>query len=46
MIESLIGIGCVICRRDFFKEGRSLKEMGLKDMTKEQMLRYVREGIR
>jgi opine dehydrogenase len=45
-IESLIRLGCIICRRDFFKEGRSLKEMGLEDMTKEQMLRYVREGIR
>lgn len=46
VIESLIRLGCIICRRDFFKEGRSLREMGLEDMTKEQMLRYVREGIR
>lgn len=46
IIESLIRLGCIICRRDFFREGRSLKDMGLENMTKEQMLLYVREGIK
>ncbi len=46
IIESLIRLGCVICQRDFFKEGRSLKDMGIEDLTKEQVLRYVRDGVR
>ncbi len=44
-IESLIQLGSLICKRDFLKEGRSLKELGIQDLTKEVIIRYVREGI-
>jgi len=44
--QSLIELGSVICKRDFFKEGISLKELGLEDLTKDQIIRYVREGKR
>lgn len=44
VIESLIRIGSVICKRDFFKEGVSLKELGIEDLTKEQLIRYTKEG--
>lgn len=46
IIESLLRLGSVICRRDFFKEGRSLRELGIEDLTKDQIIRYVREGVR
>ena len=46
VIESMIRIGSVICKRDFFKEGRSLKELGIEDLTKDQIIRYIREGVR
>lgn len=46
VIESLIRLGSVICRRDFLKEGRSLREMGIENLTKDQIVQYVREGIR
>jgi len=46
VIESLIRIGSVICKRDFFKEGVSLKELGIEDLTKEQLIRYTKEGVR
>jgi opine dehydrogenase len=46
IIESMIRLGSVICKRDFFKEGRSLKELGVEDLTKDQIIRYVREGVR
>jgi len=46
IIESIIQLGSVICKRDFFKEGRSLREMGIEDLNKEQIVRYVKEGIR
>ncbi|MBA7567764.1 Opine dehydrogenase [subsurface metagenome] len=45
IIESLIRLGSLICKRDFLKEGRSLKELGIEDLTKEVIIRYVREGI-
>jgi len=45
-IESMIRLGSVICQRDFFEEGRSLREMSIEDLTKDQMMRYVREGVR
>jgi len=46
VIESLIKLGCVICERDFFKEGRTLERMGLKDMSAQQIMQYVRQGER
>ena len=46
IIESIIRLGSVICKRDFLKEGRSLKEMGIEDLTKEQIIWYTKEGVR
>jgi len=45
-IESMIQLGSVICKRDFLKEGITLKELGIEDLTKVQIIRYVREGIK
>jgi len=46
IIESIIRLGSVICKRDFLKEGRSLREMGIDDLTKEQIIEYARQGVR
>ena len=46
IIESLIRLGSVTCNQDFLKEGISLKELGIEDLDREQMIRYVREGVR
>ena len=46
IIESVIRLGSVICQRDFLKEGRSLKEMGIANWTKEQIIKYIRRGVR
>jgi hypothetical protein len=32
----------VICKRDFLKEGISLKQLGIEDLDKEQIIRYIR----
>ena len=45
-IESMIRLGSAICKRDFLKEGITLRELGIEDLTKEQIIRYVREGIK
>jgi len=44
IIESLIRLGSVVCKRDFLKEGISPKQLGIKDLSREQIIRYVREG--
>lgn len=46
IIESMIRVGSVACNQDFLKEGISLKELGIEDLDKEGIVRYVREGIR
>ena len=46
IIESIIRLGTVICKRDFLKEGRSLREMGIEGLTKEQIIEYIRHGLR
>lgn len=45
VIKAMIDLGSIICERDFLSEGRSLIKMGLEGMDKEQMLRYLREGV-
>lgn len=46
IIKSMITLGSAICKRDFFKEGRSLRELGIDDLTKDQIIRYVRKGVK
>lgn len=46
VVESLVRIGSVVCSRDFESEGRTLERMGLAGMGKEEMLSYLREGLR
>ncbi|MBU4200495.1 MAG: NAD/NADP octopine/nopaline dehydrogenase family protein [Verrucomicrobia bacterium] len=44
IIESMIRIGSVVCRQDFFKNGISLKELGLENLNRDQIIQYLREG--
>jgi len=46
LIEAMILLGSAICKQDFFKEGRSLEELGIDNLSREQIIRYVREGVR
>jgi opine dehydrogenase len=46
IIESMIRVASVACNHDFLKEGISLRELGIEDLDKEGIMRYVREGIR
>jgi opine dehydrogenase len=46
IIESMIRVGSAACNRDFLKEGISLGQLGIEDLDKEGIMRYVREGIR
>lgn len=42
VIESVIRLGSVICGINFFEAGRSLGDLGIADMSKEELLRYLR----
>ncbi|MFB0520967.1 MAG: NAD/NADP octopine/nopaline dehydrogenase family protein [Desulfatiglandales bacterium] len=44
IIESLIRLGSVVCKRDFLKEGVSPRELGIEDLNKEEIIRYIKEG--
>ena len=43
-IDSLIHIVSIVYDIDYFKEGRTLKKLGLINMSAEEMLNYVYEG--
>ena len=43
IIDGIINIGAVICETDFWK-GRTLKDLGLAGMTKEEIMNYLKEG--
>lgn len=43
-IESCIILGSKICEQNFMEEGRSLKDLGIADMSRNEMLEYLREG--
>lgn len=44
VIEALIRLGSVVCRRDFLKEGVSLEDLGLDGLDKGQILQLLRTG--
>ncbi|MFW6147622.1 MAG: NAD/NADP octopine/nopaline dehydrogenase family protein [Thermodesulfobacteriota bacterium] len=46
VIRAMIDLGSIVCRRDFLNEGRSLKKMGLEGMSREELIRYLRHGIK
>jgi opine dehydrogenase len=44
IIDSIIHLGSGICEIDFWK-GRTLEDLGLAGMTKEEIMRYLQDGI-
>ncbi len=44
IMDSIINLGAAICEMDFWK-GRTLEDLGLGGMTKEEIMRYVQEGM-
>jgi opine dehydrogenase len=46
IIESMIRMGSVACNHDFLEEGISLSELGIDELDREGIMRYVREGVR
>ncbi len=44
IIDGIINIGEVVCETDFWK-GRTLEDLGLAGKKKEQIMKYIQEGI-
>jgi len=44
VIEALIRLASAVCGRDFMQECRSMQEMGLSGMSRDEILLYLREG--
>ncbi|MBC8252419.1 MAG: NAD/NADP octopine/nopaline dehydrogenase family protein [Ardenticatenia bacterium] len=44
VIESVIRLTSAVCGRDFMNECRSMEEMGLGGMSRDEILMYLREG--
>jgi opine dehydrogenase len=42
LIDAFINIGSVICQENFWETGRTLKTLGIEDMSKEEIIQYVR----
>ncbi len=43
-IDALINIGCVVCQEDFWQTGRTLEQLGLADLDRQQILQLVEQG--
>jgi opine dehydrogenase len=44
LIDSLIDIGSVICQDDFWSSGRTLDTLGLAKLSKEEIMKLLKEG--
>jgi len=45
VIDSMINLACVMAEQDFYKSGYTLDYLGLGHMNKEEMLKYLNEGV-
>jgi len=41
LMDAIVTMGSYVCDIDFWKEGRTLEELGVADMSKEELLAYV-----
>ena len=44
-INSLIRLGCIIHKTDYWRRGRTLEKLGIKDLSVSELTQFVNEGI-
>lgn len=44
VIDAVVTLGCAVCGKDFWREGRTLEKLGLEDYGRDEIVRLVREG--
>lgn len=45
-INAIIRLGCILHGTDYWRKGRTLEKLGIKDLSVGELTRYVTEGIR
>ena len=45
-IDSMIRLACIIHQTDYWRRGRTMDKLGIKDFSSIELLRYVNEGIK
>lgn len=45
-INAIIRLGCILHSTDYWRKGRTLEKLGIKDLSVGELTRYVNEGVR
>jgi len=45
-INAIIRLGCILHSTDYWRKGRTLDKLGIKDLSVSELTRYVNEGVR
>ena len=45
-INAMIRLGCILHSTDYWRKGRTLDKLGIKDLSVTELTRYVNEGVR
>jgi opine dehydrogenase len=43
-IHAIIRLGCILHSTDYWRKGRTLGKLGIKDLSVSELTRYVNEG--
>lgn len=42
--KALVDVLCAVCARDFYKEARTMEELGIAGMNRGELMRYLETG--
>jgi len=45
-IDAIIRLGCILHSTDYWRKGRTLEKLGIKNLSVTELTRYVNEGVR
>ena len=44
-MDSIIRLACIIHQTDYYRRGRTIEKLGIKDLSVGELNRYVNEGV-
>jgi opine dehydrogenase len=45
-MDSIIRLGCIVHRTDYWRRGRTVDKLGIAELSVSELTRYVNEGVR
>jgi opine dehydrogenase len=45
-MDAMIRLGCIVHRTDYWRRGRTLDKLGIKDLSVSELTEYVTTGVR